>query len=250
MIDWLLSTLWYGSLLLIVVSMVALIRPIRRLRLASRVRALSVLAAAILLLMVNARWAPAAQSIATQTTALDRFVPAYHFREIHRRRVAAPPATVLHAARAVTAGEIRLFSTFTAIRRFGRPGPESILDAPEHQPILDVATRTSFLLLAQTDREVVIGTLVAVPPGFTMPATRDAVWFASLTQPGVAKAAMNFAVTPDAGGTRLTTETRVFGSDAAVVRRFTPYWRTIFPGSWILRVTWLDAIAARAERAQ
>jgi hypothetical protein len=30
-------------------------------------------------------------------------------------------------------------------------------------------------------------------------------------------------------------------------RRFAPYWRTILPGSSILRVTWLRAIARRAE---
>jgi hypothetical protein len=58
---------------------------------------------------------------------------------------------------------------------------------------------------------------------------------------------MNFRVQPEGAGSRLTTETRVIGTDAAAIRPFTPYWRTILPGSWILRVTWLKAIADRAE---
>ena len=60
-------------------------------------------------------------------------------------------------------------------------------------------------------------------------------------------AAMNFRVEPEGTGSRLTTETRVSGADSAAIRPFTPYWRTILPGSWILRVTWLQAIARRAE---
>jgi hypothetical protein len=45
------------------------------------------------------------------------------------------------------------------------------------------------------------------------------------------------------------TETRVLATDEQTLKMFTAYWRTIFPGSAILRVTWLRAIKARAERA-
>lgn len=44
-------------------------------------------------------------------------------------------------------------------------------------------------------------------------------------------------------------ETTIAATDAEALRRFTPYWRVIFPGSAILRVTWLRAIKSRAERA-
>jgi hypothetical protein len=198
-------------------------------------------------MMVNGSMTPRATSAAAPVTELDRLVPAFHFRERHSRAVAAPPDRVLQAVKEVTAGEIALFTLFTSIRRFGRPGPESILNAPEHLPILDVATRTSFVLLASTDREVVLGTLVVAPAGFRAPRQRDRAWFDSVSGPGLAKAVMNFVVEREAGGARVTTETRVFGTDAHAVRRFTPYWRTIFPGSWVLRVTWLDAVARRAE---
>ncbi len=59
---------------------------------------------------------------------------------------------------------------------------------------------------------------------------------------------MNFRVTAEAGGwTRLTTETRVHTVDDATRRQFTRYWRAIFPGSWIIRWSWLRAIENRLQ---
>ena len=105
-------------------------------------------------------------------TKLDAFAPAYHFREVHARMVDASPARVLAAVKSVTADEIALLTLFTAIRRFGRAGPESILNAPAGKPILDVATHSGFLLLADDGREVVLGVVVAAPPGFRPSAIR------------------------------------------------------------------------------
>lgn len=248
MIDWVLATLWYGSFLAIVVGLVGIVRPLRRFRLGTRWRGAWLLLMAAGSIVVNARCTPSATSIALPQTKLDVVTPVYHFREVHTRTVDAPPWRVLAAIKSVSADEIGLFALFTAIRRLGRSGPESILNPPAGQPILDVATRTGFILLADDGREVVIGTLVAVPRGFRLEGTHDARWFQELAQAGIAKATMNFLVEGElAERTRVTTETRVFGTDAAVVRRFTPYWRTIFPGSWILRATWLSAIEKRAE---
>jgi hypothetical protein len=139
----------------------------------------------------------------------------------------------------------------TWIRRFGSPGTESILNAPPNEPILSVALRTSFMKLAEErDREIVLGTLVAAPPGWRpnkekKPTPED---FKALHAPGFALAAMNFRV-EDAGKgeTLLTTETRVYATDASVRRKFAAYWRTIYPGSALIRVMWLRAIRHRAE---
>ncbi|HXT21641.1 MAG TPA: hypothetical protein VN923_12895, partial [Thermoanaerobaculia bacterium] len=49
------------------------------------------------------------------------------------------------------------------------------------------------------------------------------------------------------GWTRVTTETRVFATDDHARRRFAAYWRTIYPGSALIRRMWLRAIRARAE---
>lgn len=164
-----------------------------------------------------------------KATLLDAEVSKWQFDEVHEIEVEAPPQRVYDAIRAVTANEIYLFRTLTAIRRFGRPGPESIVNAPGRQPILDVATRGGFKLLADDPpREIVLGTII-IPP-------RQAV------------AAMNFLITPiDANHCRVTTETRVYASNLAAARRFATYWRIIHPGSDIIRRMWLRAVKKRAE---
>jgi hypothetical protein len=59
---------------------------------------------------------------------------------------------------------------------------------------------------------------------------------------------MNYLITPDLnGGSTASTETRVYGSNAASVHRFAVYWRIIRPGSDIIRRSWLRAINRRAQ---
>jgi hypothetical protein len=171
-------------------------------------------------------------------TRLDAVMPAYHFHEVHAVRVHAPPARILEAVHAVTAGEIRLFRTLTWIRspRLGGGGRESILNAPEDQPILDVALRSGFVRLGdEPGREVVFGTDLRLGSGRSGP-------------PRYARTAMNFLVEDEEPGwCRLGTETRVFGTDDGARRRFAAYWRVIYPGSALIRRTWLQAIKRRAE---
>ncbi|MBI5280460.1 MAG: hypothetical protein HY858_02170 [Candidatus Solibacter usitatus] len=182
---------------------------------------------------------------------LDRFVPSYQFSELHSIRIRAPAAQVYRAIKSVTAGEIFLFQTLTAIRRLGLPGPESILHAPERQPLLDVATRTTFILLADhPGREVVIGTFVQAPPGWRRQGGLSPNAFQDIRGPGFAVAGMNFVVRDAGPGESIvTTETRVHATDAASARRFAAYWRVIYPGSALIRRMWLRAIARRAETA-
>jgi hypothetical protein len=209
------------------VSVVAMLRPLRRLRLPTRRRAAIVFAVALSTIVILALIPPPLTTVSPKMSRLDEIAPAFHYTEVHERQVNAPPDRVYAAMKATTASEIKLFQTFTWLRRFGRAGPESILNAPERMPILEVATRGGFTLRAdEPPRELVVSAIVA--PRVT--------------------AVMNFHIQPEGTGSRLTTETRVTGADSAAIRPFTPYWRTILPGSWILRVTWLDAIAERAER--
>ncbi len=191
-----------------------------------------------------------ATHVSAPTTLLDEFSPDYHVHEVHSMRIAAPPEPTYAAIKAVTADEIALFGTLTWLRRLGRSGPENILNAPGRQPILDVATRTTFLLLADAPpHEVVVGTIVLVLNDADAARARamTPAEYRNLSDPGFVKATMNFRVEPDgSGGSLLTTETRVFGTDERAMRRFLPYWRVILPGSAILRVTWLRAISRRA----
>jgi hypothetical protein len=190
-------------------------------------------------------------------TYLDEFVPAYQFAEFHAIRIQAPRQRAYAAVREVTADEITLFRTLTWIRRFGRSSPESILNASPGVPILDVAMRTSFMKLAEeSDREIVLGTLVVAPNGTPRKKDPTPEDFKALQAPGLpaqagfALAAINFRLEDGASGeTILTTETRVYATEESTLKKFAAYWRVIYPGSALIRVNWLRAIRARAEQA-
>ncbi|HEU4886817.1 MAG TPA: hypothetical protein VFV49_02950 [Thermoanaerobaculia bacterium] len=158
-------------------------------------------------------------------TRLDEFAPAWQFHEVHTMRVEAPPARVYEAIKQVRANEIRLFRTLTWIRRGGKEAPESILNAGDEKPLLDVATSSGFYYLADdAPREVVVQTRLG-PSSF---------------------GTMNFLITPDGTGSIVSTETRVFARTPAARRQFAAYWRVIYPGSALIRRMWLRAIARRA----
>lgn len=188
-------------------------------------------AGGIVLAAIALTWPVREKRAMPAVTRLDAAMPRWQFDERHEIHIDAPPDAVFAAIRAVTADEIFLFRTLTAIRRFGRPGPESIINAPEKQPILDVATRSTFTMLAdEPPRELVVGSRI--------------------DHEGRIYAAMNFLVTADpTGGSIVSTETRVNASTDAARRTFTVYWRVIQPGSDLIRRGWLRAIKKRAENA-
>ncbi|HEX9893457.1 MAG TPA: hypothetical protein VGA78_06015 [Gemmatimonadales bacterium] len=183
-------------------------------------------------------------------TRLDDLVPRYQFHERHQVATVASCARAYQALLNVTAGEITFFRTLTWIRRLGRPGAESILNPPADAPLLKVATRSGFMLLAnQEDREIVLGTVVLMPPGGRRPENPDQ--FTTLSEPGYGKAALNFHWEPTGtGGCIVTTETRVFATDPEARRTFGKYWRVIYPGSALIRRMWLRAVKRRAERGE
>lgn len=250
MLDLLWSTIFYSSVLAAMAGLWAVVRPLRRLGLTTRARAFGLILVAVVAIGAVTMVLPPTTTIAPAVSAIDTFAPQFQIRERHEIRIAAPADRVYAAIRTVTASEIALFQTLTAIRRFGQPGPESILNAPEHQPILEVAVNGGFVLLSEVaPREVVVGALVLAPTGPRRAGTLTPDTYREVSRPGFAKATMNFLVEPDgAAGSRVVTETRVFATDRATLRRFTAYWRVIYPGSGLMRLTWLRAIKARAEK--
>ena len=71
--------------------------------------------------------------------------------------------------------------------------------------------------------------------------------FAAFREPGYAKAVFNMHAQPSPGGTLLTTETRIQGTDDQARRSFRRYWLVVHPGSAVIRRAWLRAIRRRAE---
>jgi len=212
----------------------------------ARARAIPAVLAGVLLGAIGLALPAPESRIREPRSRLDGFVPRWQFREVHTRRIAAPPERVFDAILRVRADEILLFRTLTWIRRGGRRMPRNILDAGGRESLIDVATHSSFLRLAEeAPRELVVGTAVVVPPGPRRPLSRE--MFLEPVPPGYALAAMNFAVGDDgAGGSVVTTETRVFASSPGARRRFAAYWRVIYPGSSLIRRMWLRAIDRRA----
>ena len=209
------SLVFWGALVLALAGLVVLIRKRRP----------WILLIALVLAAIALAWPASLRQTASSASHLDRIMPRWQFNERHEIHIDAPPERVYAAIRAVTADDIRFFRVLTYIRRFGRPLPPGILNANK-EPILDLATRTSFRWLANDPpRELVVGTRIG-------PRT---------------VAAMNFLVTPDGGGSNISTETRVYAATARAARGFAVYWRIIQPGSDIIRRSWLRAVKRRAE---
>lgn len=241
-----------AGLAAVFLGLISLIRPIPALGISTRRRGAGLVAAGAALGIAALAVPAPVRRVTVRMSRLDEILPAYQFSEFHECLVRASPARVYDAVWAVTAEEIRLFRLLTWIRSPRRPWgcdeEESILNPAAKKPILRVATSSGFLLLAdEPAREVVVGTVVVAPRrgGAAMDGPRE---FAALDAPGYAKAVMNFRMTDEGGGwTRLTTETRVYATDASSCRRFAGYWRVIYPGSALIRRMWLHAVQERAN---
>ena len=227
----------------------SIVKPLRFLGIRSRVMGVAVIAASIALIVAGMLTPAPLQHVTDARTLLDRAMPSWQFSESHATTVNAPPDRVYRAIKETTADDILFFRALIWIRRFGRRGPESILNAPEKIPLLDVATRTTFAMLTDTPQEIVVGTVVVAPRASRRARgpTPDEL-IAVQHRDGFAAATMNFAVAPREGGAcDVTTETRVFATDPRTARLFGAYWRVIYPGSSLIRYMWLRAIKKRAE---
>ncbi len=249
----------YLGLITMFMGGVSVLKPLGFLAIHSRLQALAVVAAGLLIVMIGASLPAKEARVVSPRTHLDLFIPAWQFNEFHSVRIAAPKEKVYTALKQVTAEEIVFFRALVWLRRFGRPGPESILNPPPETPLLEIATKTTFIVLAEEpDHEIVVGTLVAAPRGWHPSGNRTPESFKALSasqQPGFAFAAMNFRLedcTPllkaaPSSCTLLTTETRVYATDAPTRRAFARYWRVIYPGSALIRRMWLRAVKQRSE---
>jgi hypothetical protein len=180
---------------------------------------------------------------------LDEFLPVYDVNEIHSTRVAAPPDAVMAAVWSLTAREVPVLVALMALRslparlrgrrRVAREGT-----------ILEGFLRGGFVTLAERPGELVVGGIGRFWLASAEIHRVSAGDFVGFDQPGYAKAAFNMhALSLPDGGTLLTTETRIQGTDDHARRSFRRYWRVIHPGSAAIRRGWLRAIRRRAERA-
>ena len=247
-----LSTILWTGLLVSLIGLVCLVRPLRFLGIRTRSAAAAVLAASLGAILLVLLW-PSRTHRSHGNLAIDRFMPVYHFHEFHETRVHAPPEEVYRAIREVRADEIRFLKTLMGIRSLPSVFTRLRRQRPDRRPLLEVATGSSFLYLAQEPpREILVGTVGRfwrASGTSTRVETPEA--FRAFDRPGFARATMNFVVEPEREGwSRVATETRIFVPEDSVRRKFGAYWRVIYPGSSLSRYEWLEAVRRRAESAR
>jgi hypothetical protein len=186
---------------------------------------------------------------------LDEFLPEYHFHEVHTRNIHAPSDRIFCAMKELTPREIALFRILTAMRYLpARLTGKSVPSLVKAHSLLDQVLNHGFVLLAEeTNRELVVGTVGQFwrLRGSASPKLKDASEFLSFDQPGYAKAAINFLLQNSTRNDSMSvsTETRISVADPIARKKFARYWRVIYPGSALIRRTWLRAIQRRAERS-
>jgi hypothetical protein len=169
---------------------------------------------------------------------LDQVMPAYDRREVHRRKIDASPTAVWDAVHGLSSDELRLMRALMGLRTLGRRRDEA-------RPVLAGFERMGFRVVAEEPgQELVvagIGRFWELSGGLRRVEGREQ--FTRFEEPGYAKVAFNFRLEGD----RLSTETRIAGTDAQARRRFGFYWLLVRPGSGLIRREWLGAIAKRAR---
>ena len=245
------SLLVYLGILGTLVGSVVLIKPLAFLRIGNRRVAGVVLSLGLALGSAAALWPVSLQSSGGDRQ-IDRFLPSYHFNKVHSVGSDAPPERILSAVKLVTPEEIRFARTLLWIRRLpgrllGSAGRREV----RSKPFLDVGDSPHSLILAETEREIVLGIVGRfwkVAEGASLPPIEEPQAFQAFATPGHVKAAMNFYLEDTgAGWFRVTTETRVAATDPSAARLFAAYWRVIYPGSSLLRVNLLEALKRRVE---
>ena len=254
MTDALGSAHFYAGVVTTLAGLLSLIWPLRWVRIRTRRRGLLVATVGAALMLGTTVLPNATRTTAARDMLIDQWLPEWQFGEYHERRIRASPGQLFAAIRRVRSSDIFLLRTLTYLRNPSRDGQgEHILNPPEEKPFLDVALAGGFILLGEAaDRELLLGAVVIAPPDIVRTAQRgnvpslDPALFRTLGRPGFARAVLNFRVVPESDGwTRLTTETRVHAVDRPTQRQFARYWRVIYPGSWVIRWSWLRAIEAR-----
>jgi hypothetical protein len=185
---------------------------------------------------------------------LDSYLPKYDFNEVHSMAIQAPCEKIFHALKELTPSELSpVFRILFAIRSLPARlmGQDDETFAPS-RPLWDQMYENGFILLAESERELVFGLIGQFwkLAGDESIHLANAQEFVEFDQPDYAKAAANFIVSENDGDDSLTvtTETRIHIAEPKTRKKFATYWRIIYPGSAWIRRMWLKAIKRRAER--
>jgi hypothetical protein len=178
---------------------------------------------------------------------IDRFLPEYDEYERHETAVGAPPERTYQAVKEVDLARSPIVLVLLAAR--GLPHLFTGAVKPKLRLQLDDILASGFVVLAEeTGHELVLG----IVGKFWRPSSGvrriEPDEFTGFDEPGYSKAAWNFLVTEQPGGSStVVTETRVTSTDADARRSFGWYWRLVGPFSALIRRIVLGQIKRAAE---
>lgn len=141
------SFVFYISVALALVGLVAAIRPLRRLRLRTRRAGLRLLFGSLGVALVALVWSHRLIPSQVSNMQIDAFMPSYHFNEVHSIRVRAPPDQTYREIQQVTPSEISLLSTLFWLRSLGGCADSRAELQGQRAPILDALTAQGFVQL-------------------------------------------------------------------------------------------------------
>jgi hypothetical protein len=172
---------------------------------------------------------------------LDKAMPEYDRREVHRRRIHAPADAIWEAAKELRGDEMTVMRILMGIRTLGQGSRDG------NRTVLSSFRGMGFRLIDEDPGQEMV---VAGIGRFWLPSgglrkVESSDQFAAFNEPRYAKVAFNFRL----DGEVLSTETRIAGTDSHARRRFGAYWLLVRPGSGLIRREWLRAIDKRAQGA-
>jgi hypothetical protein len=182
---------------------------------------------------------------------IDAWMPEYHYIERHHTLVRAKEPIVYQALMEVDVGAHPVVRLLLGLRAL----PALLLRCQRLAPsgrslTLRNASAYGFVFLEErAPHEVVLGLTGCfwqLSGGHLPTNARD---FRGDVPAGSARAAWNFALSPaPAGGTLLSTETRIRCADRTARRAFGRYWLLVRAGSGLLRRVMLRLVKVEAER--
>jgi hypothetical protein len=184
---------------------------------------------------------------------LDKYLSEHEFNEVHTINIQAPPEKIFRALKELTPSELSpVFRFLFAIRSLPARlmGQDDKSFSPS-KPLLEQLYENDFVVLAETERELVFGLIGKFweLSGGESVQLAGAQEFLKFDQPDYAKAAANFFVSKNKDDSfTVSTETRIHIADLAARKKFGTYWRIIYPGSAYIRKIWLKAIKRKAEQ--
>jgi len=242
------STVFWFGVSLTLISVVNCARPIRQLGFQGRALPAALAGLGVGLGALALLWPVTPALEEKRTSGLDRMLPGYDLNERHELEIEAPVVAVMAALREVKFGELPVYDRLLRLRALA-VGRMAASGALRDERVLGLITRGSsgFVMLEAGPEELVIGMAGRPWLGRRSAKVRDATEWRAFQEAGAVRIAFNLrAEALGAERTRLSTETRIQGTDSEGTRRMAAYWRVIRPGSGWIRRQWLEAVARHA----